>query len=167
MFENGYSDGQKEGNPESWCKHITGLSQHLLEIFNLHFRNCKKSRQYKGHLYDDKYLWIFFKYFCKFLQFIQGNVMFNIYDLIHFHLQAIILIRNTDSLSTMELLERPEERLPSVRWETYAGLVNWFSNVIFMQIRHGCSWLNHDYTKSRFLGHRLLIIFTHQAFDYE
>lgn len=80
--------------------------------------------------------------------------MFNIYDLIHFHLQAIILVRNTDSLSAMELLERPEERLSSVRWETYAGLVNWFSNVIFMQIRHGCSWLNHDYTKSRILGRK-------------
>lgn len=50
MFENGYSDGEKEENPESWYKHITGLSQHLLGIFNLHFRNCKESRQYKGHL---------------------------------------------------------------------------------------------------------------------
>lgn len=76
------------------------------------------------------------------------------YDLAHFHLQAIIFIRNTDSFSAMELLERPEEQLPSVRWETYAGLVNWFSYVIFMQIRHGCSGLNHDYTKSRILGHK-------------
>lgn len=80
--------------------------------------------------------------------------MFSIYNLVHFHLQAIILVGNTDSLSAMELLEHPEERLHSVRWETYAGLVNWFSNVILMQIRHGCSWLNHDYTKSRILGHK-------------
>lgn len=46
------------------------------------------------------------------------------YDLAHFHLQAIMLTENTDFLSVVELLEHSEERLPSVKLETYAGLVN-------------------------------------------
>lgn len=40
-------------------------------------------------------------------------------------------------------------RVTSVRWECTADLGNWFDNVIFMQIRHGCSWLDHDYTQFR------------------
>lgn len=41
--------------------------------------------------------------------------MFSIYNLAHFHLQMFILTTNTAFLSATELLERPEEGLPSVR----------------------------------------------------
>ena len=123
------------------------VDQQLSVIFTLHFRNRKESRQYKGHLCHIKYMWILFKYFCEFLKPVKGNVTFGIYDLAHFHLLTLLTNSKHNLFQPWNCWNVLRRSLPLWHEKYDVSLVNWFYNVIVMQIRHGCSCLGHDCTK--------------------
>lgn len=126
------------------------IDQQLSVICNLHFKYYEGSRQYQSHFCHVKYMWILFKYFCECSK-CEENVMFSTHDLAHCHLQTLILTKDTDyqPCNCWNVLRKD---FPLSNEKYTAGLVNWFYNVIFMQIRHSCSWLNHDYRKFKGSG---------------